>query len=124
MAVPHSSSLDRVRELCRQLKPILGEKMEQVFQAYLAEDEPGKEQLEAYLELLQAKHLPVRLDQLPTHLVPPNPTQAYGEYELGRETFRDAPHVRLCSTCEECTARCIHDLSIARKMADAGRLFV
>lgn len=83
MPIKHSGNPDRVRELCRQLKPILGEKMEQVFQAYLAEDEMGKQQLEAYLELLQAKHMPVRLDAVATQLVPPNPAQAYGEYELG-----------------------------------------
>ena len=83
MPIKHSASPDRVRELCRQLKPILGEKMEQVFQAYLAEDETGKQQLEAYLELLQAKHMPVRLDAVATQLVPPNPAQAQGEYELG-----------------------------------------
>ncbi len=83
MPIKHSGNPDRVREICRQLKPILGEKMEQVFQAYLAEDETGKQQLEAYLELLQAKHMPMRLDSVATQLVPPNPTQAYGEYELG-----------------------------------------
>ena len=83
MPIKHSASPDRVREICRQLKPILGEKMEQVFQAYLAEDETGKQQLEAYLELLQAKHMPVRLDAVATQLVPPNSAQAYGEYELG-----------------------------------------
>jgi len=83
MPIKHSGNPDRVRELCRQLKPILGEKMEQVFQAYLAEDETGKQQLEAYLELLQAKHMPVRLDAVATQLVPPNPAQAQGEYELG-----------------------------------------
>jgi len=83
MPIKHSGNPDRVREICRQLKPILGEKMEQVFQAYLAEDEMGKQQLEAYLELLQAKHMPVRLDAVATQLVPPNPAHAQGEYELG-----------------------------------------
>lgn len=84
MATSHSSGLERVREICRQLKPILGEKMEQVFRAYMAEDETGKEQLEAYLELLQAKCLPQRLDAAVTQLVPPGSAQAYGEYELGQ----------------------------------------
>ena len=83
MPIKHSGNPDRVREICRQLKPMLGEKMEQVFQAYLAEDETGKQQLEAYLELLQTKHMPVRLDAVATQLVPPNPAQAHGEYELG-----------------------------------------
>ncbi len=50
--------------------------------------------------------------------------QAYGEYELGKETFGEAAHARLCSACPECTAQCVNGLSIARKMADAQRLFV
>jgi heterodisulfide reductase subunit C len=49
--------------------------------------------------------------------------QAYGEYALGKETFVEAAHARLCSTCEECTARCVNGLNIAGKMADAKRLF-
>jgi predicted aldo/keto reductase-like oxidoreductase len=49
--------------------------------------------------------------------------QAYGEYALGKETFREATHARLCSTCAECVARCVNGLNIAGKMRDAGRLF-
>jgi heterodisulfide reductase subunit C len=49
--------------------------------------------------------------------------QAYGEYALGKETFVEAAHARLCSTCAECTARCVNGLNIAGKMADARRLF-
>jgi predicted aldo/keto reductase-like oxidoreductase len=49
--------------------------------------------------------------------------QAYGEHELGRETFREAAHARLCSACPECTARCVNGINIAAKMADARRLF-
>jgi hypothetical protein len=49
--------------------------------------------------------------------------QAYGEYGLGKETFDEAAHARLCSTCAECIARCVNGLNIAGKMAEAGRLF-
>jgi predicted aldo/keto reductase-like oxidoreductase len=49
--------------------------------------------------------------------------QAYGEYALGKETFVEAAHARLCTTCAECTARCVNGLNIAGKMAEAGRLF-
>ncbi len=76
-------NIEKVRDLCRKLKPVLGGKMEQVFQAYMAEDDDGKEQLENYLEMLQAKYVPMRLDGISTQLVPPEPAQAYGEYELG-----------------------------------------
>jgi len=49
--------------------------------------------------------------------------QAYGEQALGRETFDEAAHARLCSFCTECVARCVNGLNIAGKMADAARLF-
>jgi hypothetical protein len=82
MPSPSQASTEKVREICRQLKPLLGEKVEQLFQAYLAEDENGKEQIEAYLGLLQNKYLPTRLDSATPGLVPPSPEQAYGEYEI------------------------------------------
>jgi predicted aldo/keto reductase-like oxidoreductase len=49
--------------------------------------------------------------------------QAYGEYALGKETFGEAAHARLCSACAECTARCVNGLDIAGKMRQAGSLF-
>ena len=49
---------ERVREMCRRLAPVLGSKATNLFQAYVAEDETGKEQLERYLEIAMAKHFP------------------------------------------------------------------
>ena len=49
--------------------------------------------------------------------------QAYGDQALGKETFDEAAHARLCSSCAECVARCVNGLNIAGKMADAARLF-
>lgn len=83
MPIKHSGNPERVRELCQQLKPILGEKMEDIFQAYMAEDEMGKQQYESYLELLQAKYLPVRLDDDTPVFIPPPPGAAKGEFEVG-----------------------------------------
>src|SRR5210317_1549542 len=48
----------RVQELCRQLKPVLGRKIDRLWSAYLAESDPGgKADIEQTLELLAAKHL-------------------------------------------------------------------
>jgi len=74
---------DHIRELCRRLKPILGRRVEQLFQAYALEDVEGKRQLEAYLEALASKHLDGRLDEATVDLVPPSPEQAAGSYALG-----------------------------------------
>jgi len=50
--------ITRAQELCRQLKPVLGTKIDRLWSAYLAEsDRDGKADVEQTLELLAAKHL-------------------------------------------------------------------
>ncbi len=50
--------ITRAQELCRQLKPVLGTKIDRLWSAYLAEsDRDGKADIEQTLELLAAKHL-------------------------------------------------------------------
>ena len=50
--------ITRIQELCRQLKPVLGSKIDRLWSAYLAEsDAGGKADIEQTLELLAAKHL-------------------------------------------------------------------
>ena len=50
--------ITRIQELCRQLKPVLGTKVDRLWSAYLAEsDAKGKADVEQTLELLAAKHL-------------------------------------------------------------------
>jgi hypothetical protein len=50
--------MTRVQELCRNLKPVLGRKIDGLWSAYLAEsDVDGKADIEQTLELLAAKHL-------------------------------------------------------------------
>ena len=78
-----SSNPDHVRELCLRLKPILGSQMDQVFAAYCAEDVEGRQQIEKYLELANAKYLPQKLEQLESDLIPPSKEQAEGEYPIG-----------------------------------------
>lgn len=50
--------MDRVKDLCRILKPVLGQKVDKLWSAYLADsDADGKADIEQTLELLAAKHL-------------------------------------------------------------------
>jgi energy-coupling factor transporter ATP-binding protein EcfA2 len=50
--------MQRVQELCRKLKPVLGSKVDRLWAVYLAEsDAEGKADIEQMLELLAAKHL-------------------------------------------------------------------
>jgi len=83
MAEVATGKTEYIRQICRSLRPILGNKMNQVFEAYCAEDDEGKQQIEHYLELLYAKHLPASLDSSQPGLVPPSEKQAYGPYTIG-----------------------------------------
>jgi hypothetical protein len=74
---------DHVRQLCLKLKPIMGDQMDQIFAAWCAEDKEGKEQIQKYLELAVVKHIPQRLDQPESDLIPPSSEQAEGIYPLG-----------------------------------------
>ena len=76
-----------VRQLCLRLRPILGARMDQIYGAYLAEDPDGREQIEHYLELLAAKHIPQTLGQDEAELIPPSQEQAQGEYPIGQVLY-------------------------------------
>jgi len=84
-----SARTEYVRQLCRKLRPILGDNMNQVFEAYCAEDVDGRKQIETYLELLSAKHLPTGLDDSQPGLVPPSEQQACGPYTIGSVVYAD-----------------------------------
>jgi hypothetical protein len=83
MAEGTTSKIEQVRQLCRSLRPILGDKMNEVFQAYCTEDADGKQQIEAYLGLLSAKYLPSTLDNYQQGLIPPSEQQVQGSYKIG-----------------------------------------
>ena len=73
----------RVRDLCRQLKPVIGDQAERIWMAYVAEEEAGKAQIQDYLELLAAQKFHSQLDTDGPGLVPPQMQDAAGEYQLG-----------------------------------------
>lgn len=65
-----STNSPNIRQLCLRLKPILGSKIDQIYEAYLSEDSEGKKQVENYLELLAAKYIFQELGQPETILLP------------------------------------------------------
>jgi len=67
--------------LCSKLKPIIGDKADDIFRAYMAENADGKKEIERYLELLSSTYLSSELQQ--TSLVPPDETTNKGEYFIG-----------------------------------------
>lgn len=78
---------DRVRELCRQLKPIIGLQAERIWLAYVAEDENGKSQVQEYLELMAAQQFMGTLESTGPGLVPPTAKDAAGQYCLGTVNY-------------------------------------
>ena len=76
-----------IRQVCLRLKPILGFKADQIYEAYLMEDDLGRNQIEHYVELLAAKYLPHKLEQSDAILLPPSKDRALGEYKIS--IFRD-----------------------------------
>jgi hypothetical protein len=82
--------VEHVRELCQKLKPIFGQKMQQLFAAYCAEDDEGKKQIESYLEVLAAKHLFSGVDSIAS-LIPPSKEQAEGGYPIGTVLYNNRP---------------------------------
>ena len=78
-----SGRVDQVREICRRLAPILGDKAGEIFRAYLAEDKTGKEQIQTYLEALAAESLGEGIEPSTDILVPPKASEAAGAYPLG-----------------------------------------
>ena len=74
---------ERARELCRQLKPLIGEQADRIWMAYLAENEDGRQQIIDYLELKASSQFHGSLGSQGPGLVPPEPQEAAGEYVLG-----------------------------------------
>jgi len=81
----------RVQELCRRLKPVLGEKVDRLWSAYLAEsDQSGKADIEQTLELLAAKHLGQNYEPDRSPFPPPPKTfSTSGDIELGAISYAE-----------------------------------
>ena len=78
----------RVKELCRRLWPILGRKIDMLWNAYVAEDTTrGKADLEQALEMLASKHLGSSFGIDRSCFVPPDiATASNGNLKLGTIT--------------------------------------
>ena len=76
-----------VQETLRKLKPIIGQKADRLWLAYLAEDRTGKAELETMFGLLANKHLGNSIDTVKTELSSPPPETAEGGYHIGEVTY-------------------------------------
>jgi len=78
-----------IRQLCLRLRPILGPEVDNIYSAYIAEDDKGKDQIEHYLQMLALKYIPVKLSQPEIELIPPSADQAFGEYPIGKVQYAE-----------------------------------
>lgn len=78
-----------VLQLCRQLKPVYGPRMDRLWQAYLAEDLDGRRELETSLKLLFARAFGATVDNQPNLLIPPPAAIAAGSYAIGQVLYGD-----------------------------------
>lgn len=78
-----------VKELCRQLKPVLGKQIDKLWSAYLSEsDAEGKADIEQVLELLAAKHLGKDYEPDKSPFPPPDKNFAsMGDIRLGNISY-------------------------------------
>jgi len=85
--------MQRVQELCRKLKPVLGAKVDRLWAVYLAESDPaGKADIEQALELLAAKHL--NSSYQPDRAPFPPSSRAFaesGDVHVGAISYADRP---------------------------------
>ena len=81
--------ISRVQELCRKLKPVLGKKIDRLWNVYLAESDPkGKAEIEQILEMLASKHLNQNYEHDRSPYPPPSETfAASGDIRLGKVTY-------------------------------------
>jgi len=81
--------ITRTEELCRKLKPVLGKKVDALWNVYLAEsDADGRADIEQTLALLAAKHLGTNYE--PDRAPFPPPAKAFassGDLPLGAITY-------------------------------------
>ncbi len=83
--------MTRVQELCRKLKPILGNRIDRLWNVYLAEsDADGKADIEQTLELLALKNL--KVDYNPDRSPFPPPSRKFaglGDIKMGAVSYAD-----------------------------------
>ena len=82
-------SATKVQEMCRRLKPILGDRADTLWVAYLTEDYEGRREIENMLEILSLQSLNQRVDTEKILLSPPPKEVCSGEYPIGTVCYNE-----------------------------------
>jgi len=89
-----------IKQVLTELKPALGEQVEELWQTYLASDEKGKKELEQYLEILHAQFVD-NYERKRIVLEPPSIKDISGSFVLGLIIYPDKPYYPLMITEDE-----------------------
>jgi len=80
--------MEEVDEICRYLKPFLGEKADRMWQAHQVADFEGRKQIEQHLRILSLQYLQATPDQPPAMFLPPPAEFFDGDYPVGHVTLQ------------------------------------
>jgi len=75
--------ISRAEELCRKLKPLMGRKIDALWQAYLSEEGRGQREMESFLELLYHRAVGGQVEADPVLFAPPPRDISAGEFPIG-----------------------------------------
>lgn len=78
-----------IQEICRKLKPIIGQKADRYYLAWLAQDWKGRQELEVVLGLLAERHLGGDVAEKHIHLSAPSREATAGDYPLGMVVYNN-----------------------------------
>ncbi|MBA7490514.1 hypothetical protein ES702_01052 [subsurface metagenome] len=82
-------SATKVQEMCRRLKPILGDRADTLWVAYLTEDYEGRKEIESMLQILYLRSLNQSVDTEKILLSPPPREVCFGEYPIGMVCYNE-----------------------------------
>lgn len=75
-------------EICVKLRPILGEKVDRLWRAYLVEDADGKREIEQILNMMYVDNISTDFDNKNNDILAPPPAEyVRGEYPIGEITY-------------------------------------
>lgn len=80
-----------LKDICRKLKPVLGNKVDKLWFMYLVEDKKGKLEIESYLQMLYNKHVGYLASENVV-LEMPSRNVVRGEYLLGDAIFNGSSY--------------------------------
>jgi len=80
----------QIEEICKKLKPVIGNRAENLWYAYLAEDEKGRRELALNIELIAEKMLKREaLEKQKILLEPPSQKESAGQFFVGNVHYND-----------------------------------